>query len=174
MINGGMRALTRDWTRSCRRLAKGTTGLLAAACLAGALGGCSFLGMSGEKAKWSQVTLSASDEVNNNSAVAVDIVLVSDDAMLARIAEMPASKWFAGRNDLVSTYPKNLRYRSWEIVPGQRVEVSGDDFSGPRVAGAFVFANYEGPGAHRVRIEHFSGHIVVQLEGNNFSVLDAR
>ncbi|ACC75056.1 hypothetical protein PPMP20_01110 [Paraburkholderia phymatum] len=164
----------RDRMRLCGLPARRAAALFTAVCTVGALGGCSVLGMSGEKAKWSQVTLSASDEVNNNSAVAVDVVLVSDDAMLARVAEMPASKWFTGRSDLVRTYPKNLRYRSWEIVPGQHVEVSGDEFAGPRVAGAFVFANYEGPGAHRVRIEHFSGHIVVQLDSNNFSVLDSK
>lgn len=159
------------------RLVRAGTAWLAAAALVAAasgLGGCSMLGMSGEKAKWSQVTLSATDDANDNSPVAVDIVLVSDAAMLERIAALPASKWFAGRDDLVSTFPKNLRFRSWEMVPGQRVELDSDTFAGPRVAGAFVFANYQDPGAHRVRIERFSGHLVVQLESNTFSVLDSK
>ncbi|QGZ65722.1 hypothetical protein FAZ98_23830 [Paraburkholderia acidisoli] len=136
------------------------------------LGGCGMF--SGEKAKWSDVTLRATDDANYNSPVAVDVVLVSDDAMLARLADMPASKWFAGRNDLASTFPTSLRYRSWEIVPSQRLEVSGDDFAGPRVKGAFVFANYQDPGAHRVRIEKFSGHMVVELNSNNLSVTDSK
>jgi type VI secretion system protein len=156
------------------RVARGGAALLAAASLVGALSGCSWVGLSGEKAKWSEVTLSASDDVNNNSPVAVDIVMVSDEAMLARVAEMPASKWFAGRDDLVSTFPKNLRYRSWEIVPGQRVEISGDQLAGSRFTGAFVFANYQDSGAHRVRIEKFSGHMVVQLGGNNLTVLESK
>jgi type VI secretion system protein len=142
--------------------------------LAGALSGCGALGLSGEKAKWSEVTLDASDDVNNNSPVAVDIVLVSDEAMLARIAELPASKWFAGREDLARTFPKALRYKSWEIVPGFRIEVNGETFAGPRVAGAFVFANYRDPGAHRVRIERFSGRMVVQLNANNLIVTDTK
>ncbi|MFM0392579.1 hypothetical protein [Paraburkholderia phytofirmans] len=133
-----------------------------------------MLGMSGEKASWSQVTLAASDDVNNNSPVAVDVVLVSDDAMLARLAELPASKWFVGRNDLLSTFPKSLRYRSWELVPGQRLDVTDDAFAGPRVVAAFVFANYPDPGAHRVRIQKFSGRLVVQLDSNNFSVADTK
>lgn len=156
------------------RLARGAAALLAASGVALALGGCSMLGLSGEKAKWSEVTFTASDDANNNSPVAVDVVLVSDPAMLARLAEMPASKWFAAREDLVSTYPKNLRYRSWEIVPSQHVDVSGDVFAGSRVAGAFVFANYQDPGAHRARIEHFSGHMVVQLDSNNLTVVDSK
>lgn len=156
------------------RLTRGAACVSAAACLAGALGGCSWLGLSGDKAKWSQVTLSASDDVNNNSPIAVDVVLVSDEAMLSRIAEMPASKWFEVHNDLVNTFPKTLRYREWELVPGQRLDVGSDVFAGPRVAGAFVFARYETPGAHRMRIERFSGHMVVRLDNNNFSVLDSK
>ncbi|MGF6380545.1 type VI secretion system protein [Paraburkholderia atlantica] len=156
------------------RLARGAAALVAALGVALAVGGCSMLGLSGEKAKWSQVTFTASDDVNNNSPVAVDVVLVSDAAMLARLAEMPASKWFTARDDLVKTYPKNLRYRSWEIVPGLHLDVSGDAFAGSRVVGAFVFANYQDPGAHRARIEHFSGHMVVQLDSNNLTVVDSK
>jgi type VI secretion system protein len=139
-----------------------------------ALSACSMLGFHGEKASWSQMTLTASDDINNDSPVAVDVVLVSDDAMLARLADLPASKWFAGRADLANTFPKSLRYRSWEIVPGQRLEVPGDMFAGPRVAGAFVFANYQTPGAHRVRIEQFRDRLVVQLDNNAFSVSTAK
>jgi type VI secretion system protein len=154
---------------SCR----GVRLLMAIGC-ACVLASCSMLGLSGEKASWSQVTLAASDEMNNNSPLAVDVVLVSDDAMLARLAELPASKWFAARADLLSTFPNSLRYRSWELVPAQRVDLPGDAFSGPRVVAAFVFANYPDPGAHRVRIEKFSGHLVVQLDSNNFSVADTK
>jgi type VI secretion system protein len=151
---------------------RGVFALLAAIVLSMALGGCGMF--SGEKAHWSQVTFSSSDDANNNSPVAVDVVLVSDPALLARIAELPASKWFAGREDLARTFPKDLRYRSWEVVPGFQIDVRGDKFEGPRVAGAFVFANYPDPGAHRVRIERFSGHMVVQLDSKNLTVTDSK
>nr|WP_233833221.1 hypothetical protein [Paraburkholderia sp. ZP32-5] len=144
---------------------------MSCACL---LASCGMLGLSGEKAKWSQVTLMASDEANNDSPVAVDVVLVGDDAMLARVAEMTSAKWFAGRADLLATFPKSIRFRSWELVPGQRLDLPADTFAGPRFAGAFVFANYPDPGAHRVRIQQFSGHLVVQLDSNGFTVTDTK
>jgi type VI secretion system protein len=134
------------------------------------LGGCAMLGFKGDKVKWTQLTLSASDDVNNNSPVAVDVVLVTDDTLVAKLAELPASKWFAARADLVNTYPEGLRYRSWEVVPGQQLVVPGETFEGSRVAGAFVFANNPAPGAHRVRIEQFGGRLAVQLDNNTFSV----
>ncbi|MGX6567583.1 hypothetical protein [Cupriavidus necator] len=148
--------------------------LLAAVALAGLLGGCaasSWLGFKGDKVKWKQVTLTAAADANGNSPVAVDVVLVSDEALQARLADLPAAKWFAGRSDLGSTYPSGLRYRSWELVPGQRLDVPAEDLEGPRVAAAYVFANYQAPGAHRARVEQFNGTLAVQLDSAAFTVL---
>jgi type VI secretion system protein len=143
--------------------------LLVAAALAGLLGGCAAF--KGDKVRWRQVTLTAAEDANGNSPVAVDVVLVSDEALQARLAELPAAKWFAGRGDLGSTYPSGLRYRSWELVPGQRLEVAAEDLEGPRIAAAYVFVNYQAPGAHRARIEQFNGTLAVQLDSAAFTVL---
>jgi type VI secretion system protein len=167
MTNALIRECARRMPYRCARV------LVAMGC-ACVLAACSMLGLSGEKAAWSHVTLVASDEANNNSPVAVDVVLVRDDAMLARLADLPASKWFAARADLLSTFPGSLRYRSWELVPGQRLDLPAGAFAGPRVVAAFVFANYPEPGAHRVRIQKFSGRLVVQLNSNSFSVADTK
>ncbi|WP_408433015.1 hypothetical protein [Paraburkholderia fungorum] len=167
--------MTNSLNRECaRRISRRCARVLMAMGCACVLASCGMLGLSGEKASWSHVTLVASDDVNNNSPVAIDVVLVSDDVMLARLADLPASKWFAGRADLLSTFPASLRYRSWEVVPGQRLDLPADAFAGPRVVAAFVFANYPDPGAHRVRIQKFSGRLVVQLDSNSFSVVDTK
>ena len=151
------------------RVRRWTVSLAAALCFA-SLAGCSMLFPSGEKVKWDEMTLAASDQANNDSPIAIDVVFVTDKAMLARIAELPASKWFAARGDLVGTFPDALHYQSWELVPGQRLTIPGDKLRGPRVAGVFVFADYPGPGAHRVRVEQLSGRLVVQLGENAFSI----
>jgi type VI secretion system protein len=174
MKNDRMALITRaHGSARMQGLLRRFAGVLLTVCVAGLLGGCampSFLSSKGDKVKWDELTLSASDDVNNNSPVAIDVVFVTDDAMLARLAELPASKWFAARADLASTFPKALRYWSWEVVPGQHVDVPGETFERQRVAAALVFANYADPGAHRVRIEQFSGRLAVQLDNNTFSV----
>lgn len=155
--------------RRLRRL----RGVLLALCVSGLVAGCampSMFSFKGDKVRWDHLTLVAEDDVNHNSPVAVDVVFITDDAMLARIAELPASKWFAARNDLASTFPKSLRFSSWELVPGQRIELTGDTFGRPRVEAAFLFANYTDPGAHRVRIEQLSGDLAVQLNTSTFTV----
>ena len=167
-------APARAGTAGLRRWAAGWSTVLCLVCLAGLPGltltGCSMLFPSGDKVKWDQLTLAASEEANNDSPIAVDVVFVTDKTLLARIAELPASKWFAVRDDLTGTFPDAIRYQSWELVPGQRVVVPGDKLRGPRVAGVFVFADYPGPGPHRVRVERFDGRLVVQLGDNAFSI----
>jgi type VI secretion system protein len=152
-----------------RRLANLSVMLCFMVLMSSLLGGCAMLGFKGDKVKWTQVTLSASDDVNNNSPIAVDVVFIMDETLVAKLADLPAAKWFAARTDLVNTYPEGLRYRSWEVVPGQQLVIPGETLEGPRVAAAFVFANYPAPGAHRVRIEQFGGRLAVQLDNNTFS-----
>lgn len=137
------------------------------------LAGCalpSFLTFKGTKLDWSEVTLAASSTSNNNSPVAVDVVLVFDDAMLDRLVELPAAKWFAARSDLRKTFPQSLSYRTWELVPGQTVKVPGDSFGNPRVVGVFVFADYLAPGAHRLRVETLKGSVVARFDTGTFDV----
>jgi type VI secretion system protein len=159
-------SFVRDETARLTRWA--VVGLLSAICFMGA--GCSVLFPSGDKVKWDELTLAAGDDANNDSPVAVDVVFITDKTLLARVAELPASKWFSVRGDLAATFPDSIRYQSWELVPGQRLVVPGDKLRGPRVAGVFVFADYPGPGANRVRVERFNGRLVVQLGDNAFSV----
>ncbi|CAB3872406.1 hypothetical protein ACTJNK_01550 [Achromobacter anxifer] len=148
-------------------------GLGGALILLAALAGCSALGLDyfkGEKPAWKQVVVSAADDANGDSPVAVDLVLVKDETLLARFAELTAAKWFAGRADLLNTYPQGLRYEGWEVVPGQHLTVPGEKLEGPRVAGAFVFARYAAPGAHRARVDAFSGRLLIRLENKGFTV----
>ena len=141
------------------------------------LTGCAlpaFLSFKGTKLNWSEVTLSAAPGANQNSPVAVDVVLVFEDDMLERLADLPANKWFGARADLRKTFPKSLSYRTWELVPGQNIQVPGEIFGSPRVAGVLIYADCAAPGAHRLRVETLKGPIVVRFESQNFDVLVAQ
>ncbi|WP_313378568.1 hypothetical protein [Achromobacter insolitus] len=163
-----MKATGRTWRMAVRGLRGGAWMLLMA------LAGCSALGLDyfkGEKAAWTQVVVSAADDANGDSPVAVDLVLVRDETLMARFTELTAARWFAGKADLLNTYPQGLRYDGWEVVPGQHLTVPGEKFEGPRVAGAFVFARYAVPGAHRARVDAFSGRLLIRLENKGFTVM---
>jgi type VI secretion system protein len=147
---------------------------IAAVLLAAQLAACGSLLPKGTRVAWSELTLSAAPNANQNSPVAVDVVMVLDDAMLARLAELPAAKWFGARADLQKTFPQSLSYLSWELVPGQTIRVPASAFGSPRVSAVLVFANYTTPGAHRARVEDLKGAVAARFDIQSFDVTTTR
>lgn len=129
-----------------------------------------FVLPSGSKLPWSGVVISASADANLNSPVAMDIVLLNDEASVAMVSALPASKWFATRADLQKTFPQGVKYRSFEVVPGQSIRLPEADFASTRVAAAFVFADYLSPGEHRIRVDQLQGELLIQLGPRAFTV----
>ncbi len=130
----------------------------------------SLVGIKGTRLAWKEVVIAASDGANQNSPVAVDIVLVLDEGSIDKLAGLTAPKWFAGRTDLLRTYPGTISFKSWELTPGQTLRLPGSVFGSPNVAAVFVFADYLAPGEHRVRVEQLQNGIIVQLGVRGFSV----
>jgi type VI secretion system protein len=124
----------------------------------------------GTRLSWSQVVIAAAPGANQNTAVAVDIVLVMEESALEKLAALPASKWFQTRSDMLRTYPGTYSYKSWEVAPGQTLRLRGADFGSPSVVGVFVFADYLTPGEHRMRVEQLQDGIIVELGARGFTV----
>lgn len=151
--------------------------LLAASCLLAACGSTSglFKGIlpEGTHLSWSSVTLSAEDDANLNSALAVDVVMLHDDEALGLVQNLSASKWFATRDDLFKTFPKGFTFQSAEVVPGQTLQMKQDIFQQKRQTATIVFANYLTPGEHRVRVDQLKGQILIQLGAQTLTVVTA-
>ncbi len=130
----------------------------------------SFFLPKGSRLDWSRFTVVANEGANLNTALAVDLVLVQDDALLGTLLAMPASKWFASRADMANTYPEQLRYLSVEVVPGQVMALPLDKIGHERVVGALVFADYQTPGEHRLRVSPLQGDVLIQLDARSFAV----
>jgi type VI secretion system protein len=97
-------------------------------------------------------TLSAATEVNDRSAIAVDAVLVRDAELVGTIGALTARAWFEGREQFALDHPRGLEVVTWELVPGQLLEVRYP-FRTRKGHAIYVFANYLTPGAHRVRVD---------------------
>lgn len=154
--------------RRLRGLAIVPWALLVAGC--GFVGRPDFLDPDRTTVRWTHVTLAAAADANRNSPVAVDLVLVTDRAVLDAILALSSAQWFAIRGDLAKTHPQAFARHSWELVPGQRLTVDGEVFGHPRVIGALAFADYPTPGAHRVRIDTFRGRLAVRLDAEDLDV----
>lgn len=98
------------------------------------------------------VSIYAQPDANQNSAIAVDLVLVYNQELLKTVGKMSAGKYFASSKQLLLDNPSLLDIWHWELIPGQIV----DNFVPPQdkgdAYGGYVFANYLTPGDHRVKV----------------------
>ncbi|HUX79892.1 MAG TPA: hypothetical protein VMW10_09145 [Alphaproteobacteria bacterium] len=98
------------------------------------------------------VSIYTEPDTNQNSAIAVDLVIIYNEELVKLIGQMSAAKYFGSSRQLLLDNPTLLDIWHWELVPGQMVQ----GFEPPQEEGdayaAFVFANYLAPGDHRIKV----------------------
>jgi type VI secretion system protein len=113
-----------------------------------------------------QFTISSA--ANQNSPVAVDVLLIKDKGFLKSAKEMTATDWFAKKQSLQRQNPKAMEVKSWEWVPGQTIEPIS--FVVPvDVQAAMMFANYASTGPHSAPLPT-SGKVLIALDDQDFTV----
>lgn len=119
--------------------------------------------------KTQTLDLEVAANANADSALAVDLVLVYDTALIAFFSELTAANWFKSRDQLTLANPTGIGVQSFEVIPGQkgpRYKVAG---RGSDALGAFVFAGYGTPGPHRARIDGMPA-VLLRLGEKDFAV----
>ena len=128
-------------------------------------------GLFGDKPQppaWRNVVISASQDANQNSPVALDIVFVKDAALSEALLSSPASKWFSTRRDLRRSFPDALTTISLEVVPGQSIMLDATHLQGHVAYTALAFANYPGAGDHRERLSLSAAGYMIELGARGF------
>jgi type VI secretion system protein len=99
-----------------------------------------------------EVRIEVAERANDDSPIALDLVLAFSDPTFNRVMATPAEDWFAKRGDYLQAYGNDVRVLSWEVVPGQTVQnvVLPPDFG--RAQGGVFFARYFGKGQQRERL----------------------
>jgi len=135
------------------------------------LAGCSlFGGPAPVKPGWASLTLVAAPDANADSALAVDVVLVKDKALLDGLLAMPAARYFAARAGLQRSFPEGVTVLSVEITPGQTIQVAPARFRNEKAWAALAFANYATPGEHRETLLLGHGAYLLQLGPQELAV----
>lgn len=139
-----------------------------------ASGGCGLMNREPKPAapEWKSLTLVAAADANANSALAVDVVLIKDKAMLDSLSAMPAARYFAGRADLQRTFPDALTVLAVEITPGQVIRLDAKRFKDKRAWAAMAFAHYANPGEHRARLLLNNSGYLLQLNAQGLVATD--
>jgi len=111
-------------------------------------------------------------QANLNHPIAVDLVLIYDEQLLAELVKLSAPDWFTKRAQLKRDYPISLATWEWEFVPDQPSQ-SVLSFKMPperkEAKAALFFANYITPGIHRIRIDAMTS-VKVHLQEKLFVV----
>ena len=117
------------------------------------LSACGFGAWSGlvNEVKLDSVTFVTAPNANDNSPVAIDLVIAYDSMLLAELIKLPARQWFERREQFRRDYPETIQIEGWELTPGQTLAGRPIDVR-RQSTGAVVFANYRSPGEHRVRV----------------------
>lgn len=130
--------------------------------------GCSA---SQPRVKVEALSINVVAQANLDTPIAVDAVLVRNPQLFETLLGLPSAKWFAQREQLLRDYPKDLSVVSYEVVPGQQITDSAFAFDGQRAAGVLVFADYQTPGAHRVRLDGGPSKAQLQLGDQDLQLM---
>ena len=142
-------------------------------CFVAALCACStvkdFVMPSGVKLDWESVSLSVAAGANNDYPLAIDVVLVTDEALAQKLMGMTARDWFNARNGMRKAYPDAISIDSFELAPGESIKLSDKRWSGRRVAAALVFADYLVAGPHLARVDALRGRVQLDFGASEFT-----
>lgn len=114
------------------------------------LTGCSFLD---PKIGVDSLILDVALRANDDSPVAVDFIAVNDPDLLKQLSGLTASQWFSERDQFRRDHRQNMAVWGMELVPGQLIESGIFPLDGKPAVGLLVFAQYNTPGAHRLRLD---------------------
>lgn len=115
------------------------------------------------------VTVHIAADANQNSPIAVDLLVVYDEKLMARLLQMTAREWFAQRDQIRRDFKDGEGFDAWawEWIPGQKIPVQELPLK-PAALGALVFSDYDSPGTHRSRIDPFLD-IILSLNETGFT-----
>lgn len=114
--------------------------------------------------------VAVSSGVNQNSPVAVDVLLIRDKSFLKTAQGLSANDWFLKKAQFERQFPKGMEVKSWEWVPGQ--SVAPISFVVPvDTQGAMIFANYASAGPHSAPLP-MSGKVALFLDDDDFTIND--
>lgn len=115
-----------------------------------------------------QIEVYVDQDLNQNSALAVDLVVLYNKDLAEEVMEKSARDWFAGKEQFERDHPKGKEVFPWEWVPGQQVPTLTVRIKGGAHK-AVLFADYLAPGQHREQLD-LREHIVLRLGRRGFEV----
>ncbi len=120
---------------------------------------------------WLQkVYFEVDDQLNEDSPVTVNVVVLYDEKLLKMLAKYTADQYFKKLEQIKRDAGKNMDIFQWEIVPGQTLgpqPVKPNHVTG---VGILVFARYSTSGDHRQAIGD-DREVTIQMGEKDFKIV---
>jgi type VI secretion system protein len=99
------------------------------------------------------VNITIAENANRDNPVAVDLILIYNEELVAKLLNLPAQEWFKKRDQFKQDFPRDTGFDSWEWewVPNQHVSPLSLPMK-TSVKAVIIFANYGTEGDHRARV----------------------
>ncbi len=122
----------------------------------------------------SKLYVDVRDNINDDSPVALDLVIVKNEDLLKILLNMTAKEWFGKREQIKRDFMEGIEMNclSWEWVPEREILLYAIPVV-PKAKAIVIFANYFSPGEHRLRVDPFSDVKITLLE-NEFTAESAK
>ena len=121
--------------------------------------------------KVQQVTIDADSNANMGSPIVVDIVSAYDDQLVKVLESIPASEWFSSKNKYIDQFKGKIFVISRDIAPGNQIQLKYTTETEEKPIATFIFASYDSPGEHRLKVEKFKP-LIIKLQESAYVVSD--
>lgn len=98
------------------------------------------------------IQVSIAPDANEDSPLAVELIVVYENKIVDKLMEKKARDWFAGREQFLRDYADDVDSWKWEWIPGQEVRPIELTY-GVGAKRVILFADYLTPGEHRATID---------------------
>ena len=122
----------------------------------------------GKKLNWKSLDILVRKDANMNFPLAIDLTLIKSETLFEKVFNLDSVKWFEQKDVFLKTFSGNIIVKSWELAPGDGVEVPEVFFKDERVFGAMVFAKYFKDGDYKARIDNLEGLVVIDFGAEKF------
>lgn len=117
--------------------------------------GCSRIGSTlFEEEDWEfidELTLVAAPNMNNKTALKVDVVIVKDERIVEQVSALTAHQYMKQRKQLKYDHPQGIKIKSFEMIPGTSV-ILPLKYQKSEVVAGFIFADYHNQKTNRWKI----------------------
>ena len=137
------------------------------------MNGCSFFRHEEKEPEicLQKVNITLDADANNDTATAIDLVIIYKSDLLKALMKIPATQYFASAEQIRRDYPNMIDVWHWELAPTQTLTDYPITLRDDPAAGAFIFSYYNTPGEHRIRLGTYDT-ITIRLMKDDFCILE--